>query len=120
MPRPRKCRKVCCMPKTTEFSPTACHDDHRVVFMTVDEYETLRLMDHEGLTQEACAEQMGVSRTSVQAIYASARKKVALCLVEGRMLQIRGGDVRVCEEAACGGGRGRGCGKACRHRHCKE
>ena len=23
MPRPRKCRKVCCMPKTTEFSPNA-------------------------------------------------------------------------------------------------
>ena len=45
MPRPRKCRKVCCMPKTTEFSPTACHDNHKVVSMTVDEYETIRLIE---------------------------------------------------------------------------
>ena len=52
MPRPRKCRKVCCMPKTTEFSPASCHDNHKVVCMTVDEYETIRLIDKEGFSQE--------------------------------------------------------------------
>ena len=47
MARPRKCRKVCCMPKTTEFSPIACQDNHRVICMTVDEYETIYVKIYE-------------------------------------------------------------------------
>ncbi len=59
--------------------------------MTVDEYETLRLLDDEGLTQEACAARMNVARTTVTAIYDSARKKVAEALVHGKRLLITGG-----------------------------
>lgn len=65
--------------------------------MAFDEYEVIRLIDLEGLTQEQCADQMDVARTTVQAIYASARKKLAQCIVQGRPLDIGGGDVRFCE-----------------------
>ena len=79
MPRPIRCRRIEKMPAFRSFSP----DDVKPaesVFMTVDEYETLRLLDDEGLTQEACAVRMNVARTTVTAIYDSARKKVAEAL----------------------------------------
>lgn len=80
--------------------------------MTVDEYETIRLIDLEGLTQEECAKQMNVARTTVQGIYAEARRKIAQSLVHGRVLLIEGGEYRLCE------GPGAGCGRGChRHRH---
>jgi len=65
--------------------------------MTLDEYEVIRLIDLEGMTQEQCSTQMEVARTTAQAIYASARKKLAQCIVQGHPLQIGGGDVRFCE-----------------------
>lgn len=74
--------------------------------MTLDEYEVIRLIDLEGLTQEQCAEQMEVARTTVQAIYAGARKVLAQCIVQGHPLQIEGGNVRICEHhnTSCGKG----------------
>ena len=114
MPRPRKLRRVCTMPHCTRFGPeNRQHSDP--VKMTVDEYETIRLIDLEGFTQEQCADQMEVARTTAQAIYASARKKLAECIVNGLALVIEGGEYRVCEhwDGCC-------CGQGCRHRNCNR
>ena len=97
--RPRKCRRVCDYPRTLAFSPEESGACQPPVILTVDEYETIRLIDREGLSQEQCGEQMQVARTTVQQIYASARKKLADVLVDGLPLRIEGGDV-----ALCGGG----------------
>lgn len=70
--------------------------------MTLDEYETVRLMDREGLTQAQCAERMAVARTTVQAIYAAARKKLARCLTDGAELWICGGTYALCAGGAPG------------------
>lgn len=64
--------------------------------MAVDEFEAIRLVDLLDLTQEEAARQMGVARATVQSIYGSARKKLALSLVEGRELRIGGGEYQVC------------------------
>lgn len=64
--------------------------------MAVDEFEAIRLVDLLDLTQEEAARQMGVARATVQSIYGSARKKLALSLVEGRELRISGGEYQVC------------------------
>jgi len=82
----------------------------------VDEYETIRLIDLEELTQEQCAGQMNVARTTVQGIYNQARKKLAEALINGRRLKIEGGDYKICDglQKHCGGrgrGRKRGCNR---------
>ena len=84
------------------------------VVLTVDEYETIRLIDLLGLTQEECAQRMGVARTTVTGIYMRARRKIALALVEGRPLVIRGGAFEVCPGAE------RGCGCHRCHRRAQE
>ena len=111
MPRPKRCRKVCSMPRVSEFLPVSQHDD--VIVLTVDEYESIRLIDKQGFSQEACAVYMQVARTTAQQIYNSARKKIASALVEGKGLRIEGGDYRLCDgnEAVCDCG---GCSRHCR------
>lgn len=96
MSRPRKCRSVCKLPEETGFAPTAEAKARVVVTMAVEEYESIRLIDLEGMTQQECGESMQVARTTVQALYAEARKKIADCLVNGKILQIVGGDYRIC------------------------
>ena len=104
MPRPRKFRRVCHFPQTLCFSPVDGEETKKTVVLTVDEYETIRLIDYAGLSQEGCAERMKVARTTVQQIYACARKKLADMLVEGLPLRIEGGDYRLCggDASACG------------------
>ena len=79
--------------------------------MTIDEYETIRLIDLEEFTQEMCAEQMGVARTTVQWIYNQARHKLADALVNGKKLRIEGGDYQVCagSDLTCGRRNGNCC-----------
>ena len=99
MPRPRKHRRVCHYPDNLTFAPVGAEALKEPVTLTVDEYETIRLIDKDGCSQEECAEFMGVARTTVQQIYASARQKIARMLVEGSPLEIRGGDFRLCDGA---------------------
>ena len=90
MARPTRCRKIEQLPTFRSFSP----DDAvptETVKLTVDEFEALRLLDHEGLSQEGCAARMQVARTTVTAIYESARRKLADALVSGKRLLIAGG-----------------------------
>lgn len=99
MPRPRKCRKVCCLPESNLFGPLNNPNlEDEIIVMTVDEYETIRLIDLEGMTQEECAEKMNVARTTVQRIYNDARKKLAKSLVNGNVLKIIGGDYQLCDK----------------------
>ena len=113
MPRPRKWRRVCCLPGNARFGPLGGSGRQKeFVTMTVDEYETIRLIDLQGFTQEECAQQMDIARTTVQGIYSNARKKLADSLVNGKVLRIEGGEYILCDglEGDCG------CGGCQRHR----
>lgn len=113
MPRPRKCRKVCHMPKVCDFVPVGQDENQTAVVLTVDEFEAIRLIDEQGFSQEECSSYMQVARTTAQAIYNTARAKIATALVEGMPLRIEGGDYRLCEgkEDVCH------CGGCQRHRY---
>jgi ribosomal protein L6 len=90
-----KKRRVSALPPCTRFMPQGCEDAPEVT-ISLEEYECIRLLDYVGMTQEECARQMGVARTTVQALYLAARKRMAGCLVEGRPLVISGGSFELC------------------------
>ena len=104
MPRKVKCRKVCHYPQTLEFLPQNNDAEQEPIILTVDEYETIRLIDRRGMSQEQCAAFMQIARTTVQRIYETARKKLADFVVEGRPLRINGGDFRLCNGSSTGCG----------------
>ena len=95
MGRPNKARRVCRMPSHRGFAPTD-GPAQATIKLSVEEYEALRLMDYLGLNQQQAAAQMDISRSALQSTYAEARKKLAMFLVEGRQLQIEGGDYALC------------------------
>lgn len=104
MPRPPRCRRICSAPRFDAFCPGG-HMDEEPIVLTLDEYEVIRLVDLEAQSHEQCAAQMDISRSTVQEIYESARRKIAACLVHGKPLRITGGNFRICsgqEHARCG------------------
>lgn len=113
MARPVKKRRVCDHPSVEGFLPRGRKENGQIQ-LSVEEYEVLRLMDYLDCTQEECARQMGIARTTVQAIYGEARKKMADMLVNGRGLFIGGGNYMLCSlSEQC-------CGKQCRGGSCRE
>lgn len=96
MARPSRCRRICLEPQYDRFIPDGLCESGTVL-LTVDEYEAIRLIDLEKKTHEECANQMGISRTTVTEIYEKARYKIADFLVNGKQLNISGGNYRLCE-----------------------
>lgn len=89
MPRPRCCRRIEGEPPCKVFKPAgqpmALLEE---VALSLEEYEAIRLADHEGLYQEEAARRMGVSRQTFGRAVAQARAKVARALVQGLVLRI--------------------------------
>ena len=111
MPRPKKCRRICGLPRCSRFGPLDGVAEGSVA-LALEELEAIRLLDLLGCTQEECAGQMGVARSTVQQVYDAARRKLALALVEGRELVVAGGSYELCPHAA-------GCaGRDCARRDC--
>ena len=94
MPRPCKNRFISGRPGSVVYKPAGIPARMlEWVSLGLDEFETIRLLDYQGLEQEKVAELMEVSRPTVTRIYASARKKIAEALTEGKAICIEGGPV---------------------------
>lgn len=95
MARPKNCREIGDSPGAYYYKPKGVpYSSLEEVVVTLDEFEALRLADHEGLYQQDAAERMGISRQTFGRIVDSAHRKIAEALVNGRALRIEGGDVR--------------------------
>ena len=94
MPRPKKQRNICAYPDYWSFKPDP-DESNDTVILSLDEFESIRLIDYLHKTQEQCAAQMNISRTSVTAIYYTARNKIASALIEGKRIVISGGDYNI-------------------------
>lgn len=92
--RKTKSRQVETMPEYTQFEPQGITYGEQIV-LSVDEFETIRLIDLEHLNQELAANRMNVARTTVTAIYERARTKLADAIVNGKLLLIEGGHVHL-------------------------
>jgi predicted DNA-binding protein (UPF0251 family) len=104
------------MPESNLYGPiNGTNTEKEVILMAIEEYETIRLIDFEGLTQEQCAIKMHVARTTVQNIYNFARNKLAESLINGNIIQIEGGDYQLYTEKermnCCGRCNRNRCGK---------
>ena len=96
MARPRMCRRVGLLPDCVLFKPAGVPSvELQEITLTMDELESLRLADMEGLYQQQAADRMGVSRQTFGRIVTEARAKVARVLVQGLALKIEGGKISV-------------------------
>jgi predicted DNA-binding protein (UPF0251 family) len=111
MARPIKSRTICSEPKINIFGPRNLSEEI-YIDMSLEEFEAIRLIDYNNLTQEECASFMGVARTTVQKIYDDARGKIADALVNGKILKIEGGNYHLCNNMPHG--------KYCNRKNCKR
>lgn len=116
MPRPFKNRNITGLPTCVVYKPAGIPARQlEWVNLELDEFESIKLIDHLDYDQAKAAEAMGVSRPTITRIYSSARKKIAKALTQGCAIQIEGGPVtettpnELCPRRGRGRGRGRGC-----------
>lgn len=109
MPRPRKCRRIASEFGINFFGPKGVRmQELEVSILTHDEVETLRLADLDGLYHEEAAKKMGVSRATFGRILVSARRKLSDALINGKGVQVEGGDYRITPPVRCRYWHGRG------------
>jgi uncharacterized protein len=89
--RPRKYRIVKVDPRISQFSPRGKPGRPDEVNLSVDEYETIRLFDHTGISQKEAAKSMNISQQTFSRVLKMARKTVADAIVNGKIIRIQGG-----------------------------
>jgi len=93
MSRPVKLRYVAGLPNANFFRPMGIPANLlQEVRLSLEEVEAIRLKDLEELEQEKCAERMHISRPTFHRVLESGRKKLADALVNGKAIQIEGGN----------------------------
>jgi len=92
MPRKKRDRRLLAPPAIKGLSVYGPKNRSEQVILFFEEYEVIKLLDYENMTQEEAAVCMDVSRPTLTRIYESARNKVAQSMVEGKDLIIRGGN----------------------------
>ncbi len=89
MSRPKLCRKISLNPNVTFYKPQGIPlRDLKIMELSHEEWESLRLKNVKGLDQTESAKEMDTSRSTFQRIFTSAQTKVSTALVEGMAIKI--------------------------------
>jgi len=90
------CRTVAGTPGAWYFKPQGIPmRDLTIIDLALDEFEAIRLADHQGLYQAEAAAAMGVSRQTFGLIIHEAHRKIAQALLLGYGLRINPGPQNV-------------------------
>jgi len=93
MPRPRKCRRVRFRPNITYFKPAGVRIvDLDEVVLTMEEFESVRLIDFENTEQTKAGKMMKISQPTLSRLLKSARKKISEAIIKGKAIRIEGGN----------------------------
>jgi len=94
--RPKKTRWVKCLPQERCFKPL-CKPLNKLegVYLSLDEFEAVRLACLVGLKQIDAAKRLKISRPTFSRILTSAQKKIADGLVNIKAIRIEGGCCKV-------------------------
>ena len=99
MGRPQKNRIIEFPPDYSCFKPRGIPMfELKKVTLTLDAIESIRLADLLGMTHEEAGRQMGVSRATFGRIVESAREVIADALINGKAINIEGGNYRMMEQ----------------------
>ncbi|MEI6346795.1 MAG: DUF134 domain-containing protein [Bacteroidota bacterium] len=99
MPRPFRNRKICQPPQMAGFKPFGmprCKSES--IDLQFDEFESLKLVMYEKLSQDEAAEKMNVSRPTLTRVYNRGLEKIAKAFVEGLSIEFAGGNVEFEQE----------------------
>lgn len=93
-------RRVSYVPRVKYFKPSGLPlAGLKEVRLLVEEAESIRLKDLEGLEQQECARKMNVSRATFSRVLDSARQKVADALLNGKAIRIEGGNFEMAKRS---------------------
>ncbi len=94
MARPQNNRIVNNPPLFNEFKPVGVAGrDLSKIYLSIDEYEAIRLADNIGLSHLEASREMNVSRSTFSRLIETARQKIAEFIITGKMLTIEGGNI---------------------------
>ena len=100
MVRPKRFRRIFQEPQIRCFNPNSENYGESAakpisIEIALDEFEAIRLRDYQNIKQHKAAEIMDVSQPTFHRILNSARGKIANALIEGKIIEIKGGNYMV-------------------------
>jgi predicted DNA-binding protein (UPF0251 family) len=87
-------RRIHQPPNFKNFKPSGIpRNILKTLYLTIDEYEAVRLADYEGMEHLEASEKMNISRPTFTRLIEKARHKIARTIIDGMELVVEGGNV---------------------------
>lgn len=89
MPRPCKRRRIRGRPNSSFFKPAGVRlNELAEIILTMPEFEAIRLIDFQEMSQVQACEKMMISQSTFSRILTLARKKIADAIINGKAIRI--------------------------------